>query len=105
MGAMYQAKRIDRVLIVAPTSVVAVWPHELSDFADFPFTVETLLEDKKKCTKKLSDLCRYPYPKLKVAVINYEKVWRDGYKDALISYDADLIICDESQRIKGQAWG
>ena len=101
MGAMYQAKRIDRVLIVAPTSVVAVWPHELSDFADFPFTVETLLEDKKKCTKKLSDLCRYPYPKLKVAVINYEKVWRDGYKDALISYDADLIICDESQRIKG----
>ena len=101
MGAMYQAKRIDRVLIVAPTSVVAVWPHELSDFADFPFTAETLLADRRKCEKSLSNLQRYPYPKLKVAVINYEKVWREGFKEALIDYDADLIICDESQRIKG----
>ena len=73
MGALYQEKKIDRVLIVAPTSVVAVWPH---------------------------DLTRYPYPKLKVAVINYESVWRDGIQDAIKTYDPDLIICDESQRIK-----
>lgn len=101
MGALYQNKKIARVLIVAPTSVVAVWPHELEDFADFPFTVETLLGDKKNRLRGIKDLERYPYPKLKVAVINYESVWREGIKEALQGYDADLIICDESQRIKG----
>ena len=30
-GAGYQQKRISRVLIVAPTSVVAVWPKEFQD--------------------------------------------------------------------------
>ena len=35
-----------------------------------------------------------------MAVINYESTWRDGIFEALEDYDADLIICDESQRIK-----
>ena len=100
MGALYLAEKIDRVLIVAPTSVVAVWPRELESFADFPFTVQTLLGDKKKRLKGLSDLARYPYPKIKVAVINYESVWRDDIKEAIEDFDPDLIICDESQRIK-----
>lgn len=101
MGAMYQAKKIDRVLVVSPTSVVSVWPSELKEYADFDFTAQALLGEKKKRIKGLSDLKRYPYPKLKVAVINYESVHREGIKEALIEYDADLIICDESQRIKG----
>ena len=33
-GAGYQQKRISRVLIVAPTSVVAVWPKEFQDYLD-----------------------------------------------------------------------
>ena len=33
-------------------------------------------------------------------MINYESTWRDGIFDALDEYDADLIIADESQRIK-----
>jgi len=101
MGALFEAGRIERVLIVAPTSVVSVWPRELQDYADYQFTVETLLQDKTKCIRYLNNLVKNPYPKLKVAVTNYEKVWREGYKEALIDYDADLIICDESQRIKG----
>lgn len=100
MGALYQEGKINRVLIVAPTSVVAVWPHELADFADYPFTVEMLLGDKRKRLKSITDLTKYPYPKLKVAVINYESVWRDDIKEAIETYDPDLIICDESQRIK-----
>jgi len=99
-GAAYQAGYIDRLLVIAPTSVVAVWPQELAEMADFPFTCETLLGDKRKRLKGISDLKRYRFPKLKVGVINYESIWRDDVKEALLDYDADMVICDESQRIK-----
>lgn len=100
MGAAYKMGKIKKVLIVAPTSVCAVWPKEFEDYAAFPFTVRTMLGDKNKRLKELSDLQRFPYPHLKVAVINYESTWRDGIFEALEEYDADMIICDESQRIK-----
>lgn len=100
MGAGYQMGHIRRVLIIAPTSVVAVWPKELADYAAFNYTVKTLLGTKPQRIKALDDLVKFPYPHLKVAVINYESTWRDGLFEALRDYDADLIICDESQRIK-----
>ncbi|MEG0995650.1 MAG: DEAD/DEAH box helicase, partial [Clostridia bacterium] len=44
---------------------------------------------------------------LRVAVINYESTWRlksaDGRKDYLKDFDADMIVCDESQRIKSDS--
>ena len=91
---------IKRVLIIAPTSVVAVWPKEFQEYAAFPYTIRTLLGTKEKRLKELRDLMRFPYQHLKVAAINYESVWRDEIKEALTEYDADLVICDESQRIK-----
>lgn len=99
-GAGYQMGKIKRVLIVAPTSVCAVWPKEFSDYAAFPYTIRTMLGTKAQRLKELDDLVRFPYPHLKVAVINYESTWREGIFEALQDYDADLIICDESQRIK-----
>lgn len=99
-GAAYQMGKVKRVLIVAPTSVCAVWPKEFQDYAAFPYTIKTMLGDKRKRLKELSDLVNFPYPHLKVAVINYESTWRDEIFEALEDYDADLIICDESQRIK-----
>lgn len=99
-GAGYQLGYIKRVLIVAPTSVCAVWPKEFQDYAAFPYTIRTMLGDKTKRLKELRDLEAFPYEHLKVAVINYESVWREGIFEALRSYDADMIIADESQRIK-----
>ena len=92
--------KIDRVLIVAPTSVVAVWPKEFQEFADFKYTCRTLLGDKAHRLRELNDLQKFPFKAMKVAVINYESTWREGIFEALQEYDADLIICDESQRIK-----
>ena len=101
MGIMYQEKKIDRVLVIAPTSVVSVWPKDLEEHAAFPYTVSVLLGEKRQRIKMLDDLMRYPYKKLKVAVINYESSWREGIIEKIEDYDPDLIICDESQRIKG----
>ncbi len=100
MGTGYMIGKLKKVLIVAPTSVVAVWPKEFADYADFPYTVRTLLGDKAHRIKALDDLEAYPFGALKVAVINYEAVWREEVFDRLRAYDADLIVADESQRIK-----
>ena len=78
----------------------AVWPKEFQEYADFPYTVRTLLGTKVQRLKELGDLVKWPFPALQVGVINYESTWRDGIFEALQEYDADLIICDESQRIK-----
>ena len=100
MGTGYRLGKLKRVLIVAPTSVCAVWPAEFNSYAAFPFTVKVLLGTKAQRLKDLDDLRRFPYPHLKVAVINYESTWREGIFEALDDFDPDMIICDESQRIK-----
>lgn len=99
-GAGYQMGKIERVLIIAPTSVVAVWPKEFQEYADFKYTCRTLLGDKKQRIREIEDLKKFPFKALKVAAINYESTWREGIFEELQKYDADLIICDESQRIK-----
>lgn len=102
MGAMYICREITRVLVVAPTSVCSVWPHDLEAFAAFPFQASVLLGEKEKRLEALSKLTDYPETanRLLVAVINYEATHREGIFEALQDYAADLIICDESQRIK-----
>lgn len=100
-GTAYKLGKIEKLLIVAPTSVCAVWPKEFETFADFKAVVKVLLGEKKKRLKVLSELKKYPFKALKVAVINYEFTWRDEIFEALQDWDPDMIICDESQRIKG----
>lgn len=99
-GAGYNAGYIKRVLVIAPTSVVPVWPKEFADYADFKYTCRPLLGEKKQRIKELDYLMAFPFDAMRIAVINYESTWRDGIKEKLLEYDADLVICDESQRIK-----
>ena len=99
-GALYNLGKIDRVLVVAPTSVCSVWPHDLNQFATFPWEARVLLGDKKKRLKALNELETWPFKALRIAVINYESTHREGIFEALAAYKPDLIVCDESQRIK-----
>ena len=100
MGALYCQHKI--TLVVAPSSVCSVWPHDLAAFAAFPYEVRVLLGEKKQRLEALHSLTDYPNTanRLLVAVINYEATHREGIFEALEGYAADLIICDESQRIK-----
>lgn len=99
-GALYNLGKIDRVLVVAPTSVCSVWPHDLNQFAAFPWEARVLLGDKKKRLKALNELENWPFKALRIAVINYESTHREEIYEALAAYKPDLIVCDESQRIK-----
>lgn len=107
-GRRYLDGKIRRVLVVAPSSVCPVWPREYGQFADFPHRVAVLQGTKEQRLRTLEWLTA-PVPAgapdpLRVAVVNYEACWRlksdDGRRDYLMEYDADMIVCDESQRIK-----
>lgn len=99
-GALWKYGKAHRVLVVAPTSVVGVWPKELEETADFPFAVAVMTGDKKKRLAELQSLEAAPKGDLQIAAINYESTWRDGIFEALADWHPDLIIADESQRIK-----
>lgn len=100
MGVMYQMGAIEKVLIVAPTSVCPVWPKDIGDYADFKCKIGVLLGTKQQRLKELEAVKKCPLKALKVAVINYESTWRDDIFEALKDWQPDLIIADESQRIK-----
>ena len=99
-GTAYQMGKIRKVLIVAPTSVCSVWPKEFEEYADFRYNVQVLLGDKQKRLAALRSLDAFPFQALLVAVINYESVWREGLIEAFEAWAPDMIIADESQRIK-----
>jgi len=96
-GRRYQRGEIQRILVVAPASVVPVWPKEFATHANFPHEVKAL---EGSTQQRAQTLRRWPADssRLQVAVINYEATWR--MEDALIAWQPDMIICDESQRIK-----
>ena len=100
MGAAYQLGAIKKGLIVAPTSVCNVWIREFEEVAAFPYQVCPLLGNQKKRMRILEELKRSLSEGLKVAVINYESVWREPLFEALLNWHPDLILADESQRIK-----
>ena len=67
-------------------------------FAGFPHTCQILSGDSDKRRAALKALRPRTVRTLLVAVINYESTWR--IEDDLAEWAPDLIICDESQRIK-----
>jgi hypothetical protein len=97
-GRLFLDGKIDRVLVCAPTSVCAVWPEELKRYAAFPFACQVLAGDSAKRRAALKALRPREPRTLLVAVINYESTWR--IEDDLAEWKPDLIVCDESQRIK-----
>lgn len=102
MGSLFEAQKIKRVLVVCPSSIVSVWEKEVKQFAAFPYSLRALQGKKAERIAAIQELIasKWGDPPLNIAVINYESVHREGINEALQAYNADLIICDESQRIK-----
>lgn len=94
-GALYQFGKINRILIVAPLSILGVWDEEFEKFADFPYTL-TVLEGSS--SKKKEQLEEVSDKGLQIVVVNYESAWR--LERELLRYNADLIIADEGHKIK-----
>ena len=94
-GALAQAGRIRRVLVVAPLSILGVWEEEFQKFAAYPYSLAILTGNS---AKKLDTLRHMTGTALQVVVVNYESAWR--MEKALAAWRPDLIIADEGHKIK-----
>ncbi len=94
-GALSNAGRIRRVLIVAPLSILGVWEDEFQKFAAFPYALAVLTGSG---SRKLDTLRHMTGTVLQVAVVNYESAWR--MEKDLAAWRPDLIIADEGHKIK-----
>ena len=83
------------MLIVAPLSILGVWRDEFEKWADFDYTLAVLEGTTAKKNKTLGELCGV---QLQVCVVNYESAWR--LESELLAWQPDLIIADESHKIK-----
>lgn len=94
-GCLYQTERVQRVLVVAPLSIVGVWEEEFSKYADFPYSLTVL----KGSSEKKKAMLQMPHgDSMQVIVVNFESAWR--IQSALAQYAPDLIIVDEAHKIK-----
>ncbi|WP_218915176.1 DEAD/DEAH box helicase, partial [Caldanaerobius polysaccharolyticus] len=90
----YLNNKVKKLLIVAPTSVCPVWPKEF-EAAAIPYEIKVL---EGPIEKRIEILDSFKSEGLWIAVINYEATWR--MIDALLAWKPDMVIADESQRIK-----
>lgn len=70
----------------------------MKKFAAFDYSITILTGSKPQRLKKIDQAMKSKG--LQILVTNYESTWRDGMAEALDDFGADLILCDESQRIK-----
>ncbi len=88
-----------------------MWPKEFDTFADFPYIVRAMQGTARKKVETLHSISSstkaFNKEPLQVAVINYESAWRvnedkpgESIFDNLLAWKPDMIICDESQKIK-----
>ena len=96
---------LERVLIVCPKSVVAVWPAEVEKRAALAGPIHAL--GSGPLAKRARQMClslevsHITYaPKPVIFIVNYEAVWQNAMGKVVNDINWDLIIADEIHRIK-----
>ena len=94
---LLKKRLVKRVLIVAPLRpVYEVWPFEVSDWKDFNHLGVAILHGGGK-DKVLRNL----RPEHQIALVNYEGLaWLFDSKERIRQLDADMLVNDESSKIK-----
>jgi hypothetical protein len=97
LTVLLKRKLVKRALIIAPLRpVYEVWPFEVSDWKDFHKLGVAILHggDKDKIMRALR-------PEHQVVLINYEGLaWLFDSKERIRLLDADMLVCDESSKVK-----
>lgn len=105
---MVQTRGFKRVLVVAPNKACEVWEEQIGIHGvESQFCVirlNSLSVDKSivSLSQNVTSHKSGSENRTYVFIINYEKVWRKGIDNILLSkkFGLDCVICDESHRIK-----
>jgi len=101
MGELFNKRLVRRVLVIAPVSVVPVWPAEVAKWGAFDSVV---VAAQGTAAKRVDTIKRMPKAdkRLQVVVINYEAIGRSApIQEALLkSFKPDMVILDEAHRVK-----
>ena len=90
----------ERILILAPLSVVAnVWPGEFAKHAPGLLHVLPLAGKSTKARQEAAAKA-LDSGRPTAVVLNYDAVWRQPFGDWAIKQKWDLLVMDESHRIK-----
>jgi len=92
---LMEAWQTKKVLIICPLTVGRIWEEQIEQHTEDYGEILTLLSGTS--TKRAKDLAK---SKANIIIINYESVWRDLIFSQLVKIKFDLIVCDESHRIK-----
>jgi SNF2 family DNA or RNA helicase len=94
-GELFNRGGIAKMLVVCPKSIAGVWEDEFKKFTGFAYRLAVL---DGSAAQKANTLRRLAGAALQAAVVNYESAWR--LEAELSKWKPDLIVCDESSKIK-----
>lgn len=94
-GALWNAGRIQRLLIVAPLSILGVWQDEFQKFAAFDYSLAVL---GGTTARKVDTIRHMTGAALQILVVNYESAWR--LEAELAKWRPDMIVADEGHKVK-----
>lgn len=93
-------RRIKRTLFFTPVSVCAQIKREFDKFSKIPQEKIGVFTQSGKKRIELFDKLSEQNPLGFISVTNYESVQMDAFLEKLIAWRPEILICDESQRLK-----
>lgn len=101
--ALANSESPDHCLICCPHAVCRVWEAEIIQHAPglfYPIILDKgSVADKTRAAIQGLEIAKH-HGLIAVIVINYESAWREPFKSFILRYIRDIMILDESHRIK-----
>jgi len=106
-GIGFYNDNVRRVLIIAPLSVLGVWPRQIRQHSGAPTRIFRLEGSTSSRATAIRRIQRDPHSNEYVTylIINYEGTWRSpvrgpSIEELLIRWKPDIVVFDESHRLK-----